>query len=115
MAVRSAHHVIILGHSDDAHAHLGGVIRNIPNPLLGQVRNIHMLVVILKIAILGADVVNELAIKVIVQFLLPIGCSHPLAWGFTLAASSHDEHQSLVVGILVEASLAVPLHSLSHC
>ena len=47
MAARSAHHALILGHSDDAHANLGGVIRNIPNPLLGQVRDTHMLIIIL--------------------------------------------------------------------
>ena len=67
MAVRSAHHALSLGHSDDAHAHLGGVIRNIPKPLLGQVRDTHMLIIILKVAILGADVVSELPIKIIVQ------------------------------------------------
>ena len=83
MAVRSAHHALILGHSDDAHAHLGGVIRNIPNPLLGQVRDTHMLIIILEVAILGADVVSELASS----FLLSIGSSHPLALGFILSTT----------------------------
>ena len=104
MAVRSAHHALILGHSDDAHAHLGGVVRNIPNPLLGQVRDTHMLIIILEVATLGADVVSELAIKIVVQFLLSIGSSHPLALGFILASSSHDENHSLIVGILIKAS-----------
>ena len=115
MAVRSAHHALILGHSDDAHAHLGGVIWNIPNPLLGRVRDTHMLIIILKVAILGADVVSELAIKIIVQLHLPIRSSNPFALGFILASSPHNEDNSLLVGILIEASLAVPLHSLAHC
>ena len=80
MAVRSAHHAVILGHSDDAHAHLGGVIRNIPNPLLGQVHDTHMLIIILQVAILGADVVSELAIKIIPQLHFPFEAVTHLRW-----------------------------------
>ena len=47
--MRSAHYVLILGHSDDAHAHLGGIIWKILDPLFGQ--------------ILGVDMVSELVIK----------------------------------------------------
>ena len=64
---------------------------------------------------MAADVVSELAIKIILQLHRPIRSSNPFALGFTLASSLHDENHSFVVGILIEASLAVPLHSLAHC
>ena len=107
--MRTPHHALILGHSDDAHAHLGGIIRNIPDPLLGHIRDTHMLV-----TILGADVVSELAIKITLQLHLPIRGCDPFPLGLILASSPHDEDHSLIVGILIEASLAVPLHSLAH-
>ena len=112
--MRAAHHVLSLRHSDNAHAHLRRIIRNIPDPLPGHIRNTHMLIVILQVAILGGDVVSELAIKTILQLHLPIRSCDPFSLGLILASSPHDEDHSVIVGILIEASLAVPLHSLAR-
>ena len=74
-----------------------------------------MLIVILQVAILGGDVVSELTVEVILQLHLPIRSCDTFSLRRILASSSHNEDRSLIVGILVEASLAVPLHSLAHC
>ena len=74
-----------------------------------------MLIVILQVAILGGDVVSELTVEVLLQLHFTIRSSNPFALGFILASSPHNEDNSLLVGILIEASLAVPLHSLAHC
>ena len=37
--MRSVYYALILGHSDDAHAHLGGIIWKILDLLLRQIRN----------------------------------------------------------------------------
>ena len=60
-------------------------------------------------------VVSELTVEVILQLHFPIRSSNPFALGFILASSSRNEDHSLIVGILIEASLVVPLHSLAHC
>ena len=95
---------------------LPGLVRTGPKHRCKGLWHLHgALNTILKVAILGADVVSELAIKIIVQLHLPIRSSNPFALGFALASSPHDENHSLVVGILIESSLAVPLHSLARC
>ena len=95
--MRSAHHVLSLRHSDDAHAELRGIIRNSPDPLLGHIRNAHMLLVILLMAILGGDVVSELTIKVVLELHFPIRSCNPFSLGFILASSPHNEDNSFVV------------------
>ena len=42
--MRSAHYVLILGHSDDAHAYLGGIIWKILDPLFGQILGADMVI-----------------------------------------------------------------------
>ena len=80
-AMRAAHHVLSQRHSDDAHAELRGIIRNIPDPLLGHIRNAHMLLVILQVAILGGDMVSELTVKVILELHFPIRSCSPFSLG----------------------------------
>ena len=111
--MRAAHHVLRLRHSDNAHAHLRRIIRNIADPLPGHIRN--TLIVILPVAILGGDVVSALTIKIILELHLRIRSCSPFAPGLILASSSHIADRSLIVGILIEASLAVPLPSLARC
>ena len=74
-----------------------------------------MLIVILQVAILGGDVVSELTIKIILELHLPVRSCNPFSLGLILASSPHNEDNSFIVGILVKASLTVPLHSLAHC
>ena len=113
--MRAAHHVLSLQHSDDAHAHLRRIIRNIPDPLPGHIRNTHMLIVILQVAILRGDVESELTIKIILKLHLLIRSCNLFVLDLILASASQNEDHSLIVGILIETSLAVPLHSLAHC
>ena len=113
--MRAAHHVLSQRHSDDAHAELRGIIRNIPDPLLGHIRNAHMLLVILQVAILGGDMVSELTVKVILELHFPIRSCSPFSLGLILASSPHNEDNSFIVGIPVKASLTVPLHSFVYC
>ena len=47
--MRAAHHVLSQRYLDDARAILRGIIRNIPDPLFGHIRNSHMLIVILQV------------------------------------------------------------------
>ena len=54
----AAHHILSQRPSDDAHAELRGIIRNIPDPFLGNIRNALMLLVILQVAILDGDMVS---------------------------------------------------------
>ena len=84
MAVRSAHHALILGRSDDANTHLGGIIWNIPDLFLGQVRDALMLIIILHIAILGVDMISKLGIKIILQLHLRIRSLIHLRWALFL-------------------------------
>ena len=59
--MRPAHHDLIPCHSDNAHAHLGDIIWDIPDPLLRQCSDAHMLLIILQVAFLGGDVVRALS------------------------------------------------------
>ena len=113
--MRTGHHWIILRHSDDSHAHSGSINREIPDPFLWQSSHSHMLIVILQVAILGTDVVSELAVELIIQLHFAIGSFNPFPLRFSLAAAAGHEHNALIRSIHIEAALVEPLHSLPHC
>ena len=66
-------------------------------------------------SILGRDVVSELPIEVVVRLHFAIGGSDPLALGLHFAPSAKHKDNSFSSCTLLEAVLAEPLHSLSHC